>query len=129
MRGKHVDMLNELTNSRDTCETCAVVKNGHCKKCSRNICDSIAEEIKAMSREGSNLSWENSDTKKWQEEFWEIAKIFLPAIGSVYTREIHNTTLIGFLYLMYNCNLFYSYLGRNAETFMKKVRIRPYHFG
>lgn len=129
MRKKHDDMFDGIKKKCSRCETykivncgqdCKEMKEDHCRfhsmplkkalhftpKCPNNVCVSVAQKIKDVSRTPALLSWKNSDAKKWRENFWEVAKVFLPVFGSMYTRDIQNTLLLGFLYLISNCKYF-----------------------
>lgn len=75
-------------------------------ECPNDAYVSIVQKIKDVSRTPALLSWMISDAKKWRGNFWEVAKVFLPVFGSMYTRDIQNTLLLGFLYLISNCKYF-----------------------
>jgi tetratricopeptide (TPR) repeat protein len=46
-------------------------------------CESWFKELEASHKKGNNPSWrKNCKSAEWSEDYWEVAKFFMPALGS-----------------------------------------------
>lgn len=137
MNAFHDEVRKGITKECSSCQTfqivscwrwCKNLRRGYCNfhgrfvnkadkrtvvKCPNKVCCKLIDAVTAQclkSKEKWEPSWENTDCKKWYAEHWELAKCFLPFEGTLYKKDIDNTSWLGYMHLMKNCHFFYKYI-------------------
>ena len=80
-------------------------KNSTCAKCttaSGNLCSSCQNwwlrKLEASHKKGKNPSWQkNCKGEKWYSDHWEVAKFFIPALGTPTVKDAASTDLSSLL--------------------------------
>ena len=112
------DILNSLNLPRNTsCKECSteqivcttvfnVCKQRKCssvhKPCPENgLCERFRDKIRQAHRY-NDPSWKNTDAKHWYDDYWQIAKCFMPIEGYMNKRSFMETDFNGVISVIFN---------------------------
>ena len=89
-------------------------------------CNSWFKELAALHEKGNNPSWhKNCKSAKWPEDHWEVAKFFMPALGSNLTtvKDAESTDISSLLHVLEWMNNG-AFLGKTRVNFNLARKLR-----